>query len=213
MNFRQPTQGKMNAVNKLYLISICTVLCGFVVFATFFSHSAVSGSPAACGAFPVNVAIETELNDAIDCFNTKTLAGSYDINLTADINLSASSSAINNTSSGAILTINGNDFTIDGQDIEDVRPIAIYTDSVVAINDLIVTGGHANTIPDVPKVLSNGGGIQNFGTLTLSNTVVISNIVADGGGGIFSAEDATLILRNSRVEGNISEEIKKKEEK
>ncbi|MCB1715938.1 MAG: hypothetical protein KDK05_12490, partial [Candidatus Competibacteraceae bacterium] len=111
-----------------------------------------------CPSFPVNVATEDELNFAIGCYNALTVAGSYTINMTQDIDLTASTPAINNAIAGVELELDGQGFTVDGQDISDVRPFTIAF-GTVAINDLTISGGNATF----------GGGIDNRGTLTLTN--------------------------------------------
>lgn len=64
----------------------------------------------------------------------------------------------------------------------------------VTISGLTVTDGNA---PGVPGV---GGGIVNWGTLTLSSSVVSSNRAASGGGGVYNG--GTMILNDSTVLGN-----------
>lgn len=190
---------------KFTLLLFLAMIGGGLYFTLFQDHSPVFGQ-SACGAFPVNVANEAQLNDAIDCFNTKTLAGTYEINVTGDVLLTASTSIIENSKIGVALAINGNDFKIDGQKTSGIRPITIYTDTVVTISDWLVTGGNVPNDINQPKMFSNGGGISSFGHLTLENSQVISNVVDNGGGGIFSNEVGTLIINGSQVTGNISKD-------
>ena len=70
-----------------------------------------------------SVANEAELNAAIACYNTKTAAGSHTITVTHDIPLTASTSAINNATSGVELVIEGDDYVVDGQDNAGYGPL------------------------------------------------------------------------------------------
>src|SRR5690606_17396463 len=63
---------------------------------------------AGCLPFPRSVANSTGLNEAITCFNSETDAGEYQINLSGDIALDASTVAIANTNPEISLRIDGN---------------------------------------------------------------------------------------------------------
>ncbi len=65
--------------------------------------------------------------------------------------------------------------------------------ATVSISGLTVELGHT---------ASNGGGIANLGTLTLTNSTVSSNFAVGDGGGI--ENEGTLTLTNSRVSGNFA---------
>jgi hypothetical protein len=67
----------------------------------------------------------------------------------------------------------------------------------VVINGLKITGGEAPAF--VP-----GGGIYNFGSLTLSNSTVTGN-VAVSGGGIANANTGTMIMSGDTVNNNLSD--------
>jgi hypothetical protein len=93
------------------------------------------------------------------------------------------------------------------------------TGATVTIRDSVVTGNRVAPTVTVPSVratcsdlpcrfaLSGGGGIDNWGTLTLTNTTVSDNEVGDPlasdavGAGILN-EAGSLTLRNSVVKGN-----------
>ena len=75
---------------------------------------------------------------------------------------------------------------------------------VVELRGFTVTGGHALGPGSGPVGPSIGGGIINFGDLTLTNCTVSGNEAQDGGG-ITNGEydnSATLTLTNSTVSGN-----------
>jgi hypothetical protein len=102
------------------------------------------------------------------------------------------------------------------------------TGAIVTISDSVITGNRASpltliepTVPPQPPcgprvcAFAMGGGIDNAGTLTLTNTQVTENVAGStpsdpsiatdaSGGGIYSHPGATLTLRNSAVTGNTS---------
>src|SRR5262249_53162704 len=70
----------------------------------------------------------------------------------------------------------------------------------VAISDLTISNGKAIDS-------RGGGGLANFGTLTLTNvTVSGNNVVSRSGGGIMNFTGATLTLTNCVVSGNSAED-------
>ena len=146
-----------------------------------------------------NVSNEAELNAAIACYNTKTVAGSYPITLTQNIPLTDSTTTIDNSNSNVELVIAGGGFTVDGQDNFDVRPLTVQASTTVTINDLTVTGG--NKIGG--GVDNSGGGILNRGNLTLNRSTVISNTAETRGGGI-ALRGGTLEISESTIAYNIS---------
>jgi hypothetical protein len=100
------------------------------------------------------------------------------------------------------------------------------TAAIVAIDESVVTGNRVSPLtviqqtapgpPCGPRLVCSfalGGGIDNAGTLTLTDTEVTDNVAGStpsdpspatdaSGGGIFSHSGATLMLRNSVVSGN-----------
>jgi uncharacterized repeat protein (TIGR01451 family) len=98
------------------------------------------------------------------------------------------------------LTFAGNGgATLDGQGAGTV--LTIDAGTTVAVNNLAITGGHTDTANN-----SAAGGIQNFGTLTLTNSTVYGNTATvpqfrNGVGGIFN-QGGSLTLVNSAVRGN-----------
>ena len=136
---------------------------------------------------------ETSLNAAIACYNAKTTAGSYTITLTQDIDLTASTTAINNATSGVALTIAGAGFAVDGQGTAGVRPFEIAANTTVTMNRLIVSGGNPT---------DEGGGVKNDGNLTLNQVAVTENTADTSGGGIYNGGTGTLTINQSTVSDN-----------
>ena len=66
----------------------------------------------------------------------------------------------------------------------------------VELRDLVVTGG---------SVGRNGGGIFNFGTLTLRGVTVRGNATTQGGGGICNADGILILESGTRVESNTAQ--------
>ncbi|GAB4444768.1 MAG: hypothetical protein Kow0031_27200 [Anaerolineae bacterium] len=148
----------------------------------------------ACVGENWSVATEGDLDRAIACFNTKTVAGSHVITLTAYIDLTTSTPTINNPNAGVSLTIEGSGKGVDGNGIAGVRPFHIAATTTVTINDLTVMGGN------VPGSSDNGGGILNEGLLTLNNSTIRDNTTGGNGGGIDNR--GALTMTNSTLSGN-----------
>ena len=151
-----------------------------------------------------NVGNEAELNAAIACYNTKTVAGTYTITLTQDILLSdrqldRSTTAIDNATAGVALVIEGSGFAVDGQNNFDVRPFTVQADTTVTMNDLTATGG--NVLGGGGD--NRGGGILNRGNLTLNRSTVISNTAETRGGGLAN-QGGTVEISESTIAYNIS---------
>ncbi|MCB0133679.1 MAG: hypothetical protein KDD75_01040, partial [Caldilineaceae bacterium] len=151
---------------------------------------------AACPAFPASVATEGELNIAIGCYNALTTPGTYTINITQDVALTASTTQINNATAGIDLVIEGAGFTVDGQGTAGVRPFDIAASTTVTMNEITVSGGNV-TGPFV-----SGGGIRNVGNLTLNNSTLSGNMAEGLGGGLWNGGIVT--ITNSTVTGNTS---------
>ena len=134
-----------------------------------------------------------ELNNAIGCYNALAAAGTYQITLAADIDLSASSTVISNATTNVALVIEGGGFAVDGQAISGVRPFAVAANTTVTMQNITITGG---------KPTGQGGGINSQGTLTLDNSTVSGNTTTGGniGGGILNS--GTLVVTNSTISGN-----------
>ncbi len=147
-----------------------------------------------------SVSNEAELNAAIACYNTKTVAGSYHHHTDAEHQPDDdSTTTIDNSNSGVELVIEGSGFAVDGQDNFDVRPFNVQANTTVTMNDLTVTGG--NEIGG--GVDNRGGGILNRGNLTLNRSTVISNTAETRGGGLAN-QGGTVEISESTIAYNIS---------
>ncbi len=144
-----------------------------------------------CPTFPVMVTDEAELNQAIACYNALTTPGSYTIILGADINLSASSTTIDNVASGVELLIDGAGYTVDAQNGSGRRSFTIAANTVVTMNSIMLTGGNHQ----------GGGAVYNRGTLTVTDSILSGNSAANYGGGIFN-NSGTLTVTDSTFTGN-----------
>lgn len=120
----------------------------------------------------------TSLREAIAY--AATLGGTPEI--TFDAGISGGTITLGGTelSIGASMTITGPEggITIGGNNASRVFNIDSGT---VTLSDLTVTGGNA----------TNGGGITNFGSLTLSRCTIAGNTVTGDGGGVYSTGSVT----------------------
>jgi CSLREA domain-containing protein len=94
----------------------------------------------------------------------------------------------------ATLTINGAgaaSTAIDGGGITGVLEVDSGT---VALSGVTIRNGSG----------IDGGGIVNFGTLTVNNSVVTGNTSSNRGGGVFNATGASLTVTNSTISSNVS---------
>jgi predicted outer membrane repeat protein len=112
--------------------------------------------------------------------------------LNGPINLSGKELLLNKN-----LTISASDATlkatISGQQLSRVFEVA--SGVTVSLNNLIITGGNAD-------ISWNGGGIYNWGTLTLSGCTLSGNSAYSFGGGIYNEGTGTLTLSSSTLSGN-----------
>jgi hypothetical protein len=179
------------------------IIIGATVILALTIHQ-IAQATVTCDGNSWSVANETELNDGIACYNAKTIADDYTISFTKNISLTASTNPISNTVSNVALLVDGAGFTIDGQNISDVRPFFIYPNTRVTLQNIIITGGNINN--------DSGGGIFNQGHLTLNQATVTGNVSDNGGaihnwpysnGGIYNA--TYLTVTNSTINGNTAE--------
>ena len=180
----------------------------------------VQPAAASCGGTTI-VGTETALNSAIAAFNAETTTPCpVTIQLTANIDLTASTTVINNAIAGVELVIEGGGFAVDGKGAAGVRPFEVAANTTVTMNDLTIRNGSvtntrgggisndgALTIND-SSILENeaqgspgsGGGIYNDGTLTVARTIIDGNSADDTGGGIDNRGNLTVI--DSTISGN-----------
>ncbi len=144
------------------------------------------------GCLPASVSTEAGLVAAINCYNAETVPATYVITLTANISLTASTPAIDNTTSGIDLVIEGGNLTVSGQGISGVRPFQIAPSTIVTMKNITITGGN----------VSAAGGIltQTGSNLTLDNAKVIGNTSSGRAGGVYNYY-ATVIIKNGSVIG------------
>src|SRR5262249_158524 len=96
------------------------------------------------------------------------------------------------------LTINGPaspGITIDGD--RDVQIMRVVSGATLNLKSLAIVNGQ---VPGIIGVSSDGGGIFNEGTLTVTNSTFSGNVASNRGGGIFNS--GTLTITNSTFSGN-----------
>ena len=154
-------------------------ILGILVLLAF----AEPAAPAYAGGV-VTVCDEAHLLTALAGGGTVTFACSGTITLTSTIVISADTTI---DGSGQSVTLSGDNA---------VRVIMVNPGAMLSLNTLTIANGR----PQIPG--EYGGGIFNYGTLTVSNTVFTGNS-ANGGGAIFSLDyEATLSVSNSTFSGN-----------
>jgi hypothetical protein len=121
--------------------------------------------------------IQAAVNDTT-CATINVAAGTYDEHVTI----------------GRDVTIRG-----DGQESTIIDggghgSVVTITRGTVTITGVTIQHGAAELFPD------EGGGIRNFGALTVQNSTLAANTAEFGGGGLFNA--STLTIQNSTVTGN-----------
>ena len=125
------------------------------------------------------------------------------------------------SSQDSIITIEGGNFTVSGDDSYRVFLVQEYGD--LTINNLIVTNGNSSnggaikvdnggilslggvTVKDSESTAGNGGGIHSDeGTVTITNSAIFGNEAGAGhnGGGLALAGNAT--ITNSAIYDNTS---------
>ena len=99
----------------------------------------------------------------------------------------------------SVITINGNGSIVSRSDTADTpgfRLFHVAASGKLELKSMTIKNGNCNV---------NGGGIANWGTLTLTNTSVSNNTAGfqgSGGGGIFNSGELT--LKDSTVSGNVA---------
>ncbi|MGO9914062.1 MAG: choice-of-anchor Q domain-containing protein [Isosphaeraceae bacterium] len=114
------------------------------------------------------------------------------------ITLTSGTLALTNTTTAVAITgpsSSANAVTISGGGLSGVLSVAANVNASVSY--LTITGGSA----DVPTGPSDGGGIDNFGTLTITDSTLSNNSAIDGGG-VANELGGTLNLVASTVAAN-----------
>lgn len=109
--------------------------------------------------------------------------------LTVNSTATAGTLTITNSTGASNLLISGNNTR---------RVFFVNTGANLTINGVTITKGNGMGT----TVNGYGGGIFNSGTLTLTNSIVSSNMAFYNGGGILNESSGTLTLTNSTVSGN-----------
>lgn len=196
------------------VLAVAVLLVGSVAAqaATFTVNTTADNAPgsAECSG----AAGDCGLRQAIDKANTTAgddtvslPAGDYKLTITGageDANQTGDLDIENN----GVLTLTGagaRSTTIDASGIGE-RAVQVLTDSTASISGVTVTGG-VESSGNYFNTGGGGGGIENDGTLTLTDSTVSGNVAQGGdpGGGIYSSSDATaLTLTRDTIVNNKS---------
>jgi VCBS repeat-containing protein len=144
-----------------------------------------------CLDFPMIASNELELNAAIYCFNEITEAGTYTINLTANIALVTSTIPVDNSVPGISLVMDGGmgSADINGFGASGIRPLEIKNVESVHLIRVNPIGGN---------VTGNGGGILiDSVPVTLTNSILYTNTATGNGGGLWT--NAPLVLQGNSI--------------
>ncbi len=147
-------------------------LCDIGAYESDYSD-VVPPPPPTCEA-PYLPATEAELNAAIACVNDAG-PGSHAITLASNINLTASTTAFDNTEATEIL-LDGDGFVLNGNLSGTV--VTIEPETTVRLLDIIIAGGRGSGGPTGDW----GGGVYNRGHLTIESSTLTNNTAARGGG-------------------------------
>jgi LPXTG-site transpeptidase (sortase) family protein len=134
---------------------------------------------------PLEISDFDELSDCIDWANT--IAGANTLGLDADITLSDELPSIETE-----IIINGGGFFIDGS--ESYVIFNVTAPGNLTVDNLIIRYGNSGA--------GDGGGIRNFGTVTITDSTLTGNFSTASGGGIYNA--GTLTVTDSTLYSNIS---------
>ncbi len=129
-----------------------------------------------------SVSTYPEYRRAVSCFGDADTAGTYAIDLTADITANLQAIPLENTTPGLTITIDGNGHTLDRNEIGWVT-IPVVSGTTATIEHITLTGGIGSGI---------GGAIYNGGTLTISTSTLTGNMAPTAGGAIYNDGDITI---------------------
>jgi hypothetical protein len=157
--------------------------------------TATDVAPGECNP-PYTADNEAELLFAIACVNAAG-AGTHTITLTGDVTLSDATTPLNNPAATELI-LDGDGHQIDGNRHGTVLTIA--AGSKARVRDVTITGGLGS------RGLSGdwGGGIYNYGALTVENSTLAGNLAARGGAIVNHGDGAaaTLTVTRSTLSGN-----------
>ena len=193
-----------NFMNRLSMSASLRIIVGALLFSVLLAFAAPAQPVAAACGGTTPVSNETELNNAIAAFN---LVGAspctFTIQLSGNINLSASTTGIANATSGVELIIEGSGHTIDGQNIGGVRAFLIGNNTNATIQNIVIT--RSNNVSGGGN--DTGGAITVLGgTLTVRGSTLSDNQGALGGAITSARGDVTVItstLTNNQAIGVI----------
>ncbi len=132
---------------------------------------------------------------------TKPAANTIVFTATQPSTITLTNGALSLSNTSTPIAINGpgaNVLSISGNNTSQVFQIAQGT--TATISGLTITGGVANSV--LPGQHSSGGGVDNFGKLTLVNDAISGNSAIDGGG-LSNEAGATATVTNSTVSGQL----------
>jgi CSLREA domain-containing protein len=140
-------------------------------------------------------------NSESDTTEGNCVAGTGDdtivFSLSGMIVLGSTLPAIANSSPGS-LTIDGSGQTITVSGANSFQVMEVGSGATLSLNDLTIANGAPTN--------SVGGGVQNDGTLTVTNSTFSGNSVPTFGGAIFNSLGDTLTVTNSTFSGNSATE-------
>jgi hypothetical protein len=117
----------------------------------------------------------------------------HTITLGNDIALLFSTKDVFNPNPGVVLLIDGGGYEVNANSTAGVRPFEVAISTTVRMVDITVAGG-------LTTDTLGGGGILNFGRLTLEDSTVVGNSTDTNGGGI--RNHYWLTLTNSTISDN-----------
>ena len=157
-------------------------------------------SNSATATIPANDFVVTNLNDSGEGSLRQAITNANAFNSDDTITFTTSGiinlrSVLPDLANRGSLTINGGGaITVHRSSATQFRIFFVLSKANVTLNGLTITNGDTRTL---------GGGIQNGGTLTITNSVISGNSASTAGGGIYNA-GSTLTITNSRISGNVA---------
>lgn len=141
-------------------------------------------------------------NDSNDCMSAltacKTIGHTIKIAHSADFIMVAPATYVENLTIAKNLRIIGSDAAttiVDGNQAGTVFTIS-NPKAYVRLSKLTIRNGYA------AGSFGDGGGVKNWGILTIDNSVISGNAADNSGGAILNTPSATLTINNSTITGN-----------